>query len=121
MVNEILQEMNKYFNNDTIFDANQQLIGHRDLFRGVVVKELVVSNKKNIDLRSTNKEIEKMSVKYDHECWKRRCVVLRDLEVQRKVLPEIVETTKEKDNKGSVKGLKRCAEVHSTNEDETLK
>ena len=35
----MLQDMSKYFNNDNNVYANQQLIGYRELFRGVIVKE----------------------------------------------------------------------------------
>ena len=50
IVIELMQDTNKCFNNDNNAYDNQQLIGCRDLFRGVIVKEWVVSNQKQIDL-----------------------------------------------------------------------
>ena len=38
-VQEMLWVINKHFNNDNNFYANQQLIVHKDLFQGVIVKE----------------------------------------------------------------------------------
>ena len=39
IVQETLKEINKYFDNNDDYCTNQQLIGHRNLFRGVIVKE----------------------------------------------------------------------------------
>ena len=38
IVQEMIKDINKHFNNNANYCANQQLIGHRDLFRGVIVK-----------------------------------------------------------------------------------
>ena len=56
----VLHEINNYFNNDNNACTNQNLIGHRDLFRRVIAKEWVVSNQKHIDFRSYDKAIVKM-------------------------------------------------------------
>ena len=69
-----------------------------------------------MDLRSYDKVRVKKCVKYYHECWKRRCVVLHDPSVQRKVLQENVVAIKEEANRG--KGLRRNLELHSMNENE---
>ena len=41
---------------------NKYLMGYKDLFRGAIVKEQVVSNKKQIDFKSHNKAIVKMCI-----------------------------------------------------------
>ena len=97
---EFLREINKNFNNDNHTYANKQLIGHINLFRGVIVKEWVVSNQKQIDFRLSNKVIVKRCVIYHHGCWKRRCVMFHEQEVQRKFLRENVVAIKEENNGG---------------------
>ena len=38
----MLGDINKYFHNDNNPYANQQLIGFKDLFKGVIAKEWIV-------------------------------------------------------------------------------
>ena len=61
---EMLNDINKYFNNDNDYYTNQQLIGHIDMFRGVVVKEWVVGNDDNINFHACNKVLVKSCVKF---------------------------------------------------------
>ena len=112
------QDMNKHFNNDNNAYVDHQLIGHGELFKGEIVKEQVMSNQKQIDCRSHDIVIVKMCVKQYHECWKRRCVVSHNRELQRKVLQENVVAITKEASKGEVKGLRRYAEAHSVNENE---
>ena len=77
-------DIKKHFNHDNNPYTNKQLIGCKDLFGGVIVKEWVVSNQKRIDFKLYNKVIVKICIEYFHECCKRRCIVLHELEVQRK-------------------------------------
>ena len=58
------------------------------LFRGVIVKEWVMGNYNNINFHAYDKALVKISVQFYHECWKRRCLVLHNLEVQKKVSKE---------------------------------
>ena len=39
IVKEMLNNVNKHFDNNNNYCTNQKFIGHRDLFRGVIVKE----------------------------------------------------------------------------------
>ena len=57
------QDINKCFNNDNNVCTNQQLTCHRELSRGMIVKEWVVSNHKQVDFKSHDKLIVKMCVK----------------------------------------------------------
>ena len=61
---------------------------HKDLFLGVIVKEWAIVNQKRINVHSYNEALFKSCVEYYHECWKLRCAVLHDIEVQKKVLKE---------------------------------
>ena len=90
IVKEMLNDVNKYFNNNDDYHTNQQLIGHRELFRGVIVKEWVIENLNNMHFHTCDKVFVKNYVQFYHECWKRRCVALHDHEVQKKVLKEEV-------------------------------
>ena len=48
IMQEMLCDTNKHFNNDNNFHANQQLIGCEDLFRRVAVKEWAMVNQKGL-------------------------------------------------------------------------
>ena len=74
-----------------------------------------MGNKGKIKFRQHNKVLVQSCVQYYHECWKRRCVVLHNPEVQKKVLKEeslkiMVEACKEE-----VEGLRRYVAVHKIN------
>ena len=64
------------------------------------------------DFRSCNKVIIKMFVKYYHNYWKRRCLVLHDPEVQRKVLKDDTVLIIEEASKGEFEGLRTHVEVN---------
>ena len=113
IVQEMLNDVNKYFNNNDDYYTNQQLIGHRELFRGVVVKEWVIENQNNINFHAYNKVLVKSCVQFYHECWKRRCVVLHDPEVQKKVLKEEVLVIMEEANEEAIEGLNRYVQIHT--------
>ena len=61
---------------------------------------------------SHDKALVKSSVQFHHEHWKRRCVVLHNPEVQRKVLKEEVLAIMEEIEKYVVKGLSRHVQIH---------
>ena len=79
----MVNDMNKFFNNSNDYCTNHQLIGHRDLFRGVTVKEWVMGNHNVSKFHACNKVLVKSCFHFYHECWKIRFVVLHDPEVQR--------------------------------------
>ena len=59
------------------------MIGHKYLFRGLALKEWVVSNQKLIDFKFHNKVIAKIFIGYFHEYCERRYVVFHEQEMQR--------------------------------------
>ena len=79
----MLFDINKNFNNDDNPWTNQQIIGHKDLFRGVIVKECAVPNQKPIESKSCDKVIINMCLKCCYGCWKRRCVTFYDPEAHK--------------------------------------
>ena len=84
--------------------TNQQLIGHRDMFRGGSVKEWVMGNNNSTNLHARGEALVKSSTQFCHECWKRRCVVFHDPEVQRKVLKEEALVIMEEAEKTQLRG-----------------
>ena len=59
--------MNKFFNNRNDYFINQQLIGHIDLFRGVIVKELVMGNHNISKFYAHDKVLVKSCVHFYHK------------------------------------------------------
>ena len=47
--------MSKYFNSDGDYYANQQLIGYKNLLRGVTVKDWVIDNYNSANFHPHNK------------------------------------------------------------------
>ena len=64
----MLSDFSKYVNKDNNTYKNQQVIGHKDLFRGVIVIEQVILNQNWINFNSHIKVIAKSCVEYNHEC-----------------------------------------------------
>ena len=92
-------DVNKFFNNSDDYHTNKKLIGCRDLFRGVTVKEWAIGNHNISKLHVHNKVLVKSCVHLYHEFWKIRRIMLHKLEVQQKVLQEEVEVIMEETNK----------------------
>ena len=55
IVKEMLNDMKSHFNNDDDYHANQQLIGHKDLFRGVIVKHWAIDDHSGVNFHPHNK------------------------------------------------------------------
>ena len=66
------------------------------------MKEQVVSNQNQIDFISCDEVIVKICLEYYQECWKRRCVVLHEQEVKRKILRENAVAIEKEANKGEI-------------------
>ena len=65
----MLKDVNKYFNNEDDCHTNQQLIGYKDLFRCVIVKDWVIDNCNSANFYPHNKVLIENCVKYYHDCW----------------------------------------------------
>ena len=51
---EILKDTNKHLNNEYYYHTNQQLICHKDVFRGAIVKDWVVGNSNSVNVYLCN-------------------------------------------------------------------
>ena len=109
----MLRDIIKYFNYDDNYYANQQIIGYKDMFMGVIIKEWVAGNEHGVIFHNYNKILIKCCVQFYVECWKRRCVRLHSPEVKMKVLKEDAMALLDDAGKDEVKGLKRYSEVNS--------
>ena len=115
IMQDILNDVKKYFNKTNNYCSNQQLIGCKDLFRGVMVKEWVMGNQGRIDFPQCNTVVVKICVQHYHECQKRRCVALHNPKVQIEKLKDEVLNIMEEASKDEVEGLKIYVEVHAMN------
>lgn len=88
------------------------LIGYSDLFQGVIVKEWVMKNHKNMNFYVCDKVLVKSCTQFYHECWKRRYVASHNPEVQKKLLKEEVLVIIEEASKEEIKGLSRYVQIH---------
>ena len=109
----MLRDMVKCFNDDENCHANQQTIGCKDMLRGAIVKERIAGNEHGMNFHSYNEILIKCCVQLYLECWKRRCVRLHRLEVQKKLLKEDAMALLDNSKKDEVKGLKTHVEVNS--------
>ena len=74
-----------------------------------------MENQNSINFHSHDKVLVKCCVECYHKCWKRRCVALHNLEVQKKVLKEEALDIMEDASKQELKWLRRYVEVHRLN------
>ena len=51
----MMKEIIKYFNDDEDCSTNQQTIGCKDMFRGIIVKEWIVGNEDYVSSHTCNK------------------------------------------------------------------
>ena len=102
MVKEMVNDVNKFFDNSNDYYTNQQLIWCRDLFRVVIVKEWAMGNHNIGKLYACNKVLVKICIYFYHVFWKVICVEWHDLQVQKKVLKEEVEVIMEEANKKEI-------------------
>ena len=79
------------------------------------MKEWVMGNYNSIHFHAYNKVLVESSLQFFHECWKRRCVILHNREVQKKVLKEEVLVIMEEAEKYVIKGLSRYVQIHKIN------
>ena len=84
----MLNDVSRHLKNKTSFEINQEILGMRNLFRGIVVKSWIGNNFETSVDHEHNKSIVKESVKCCNECWLDRCNVLHDEEEQKKRLSQ---------------------------------
>ena len=112
---EILKDANKYFRKENDFRANQENLGARELFRGIVAKDWVVQSDECVTFEQHNKVMVVMCVILYHECWKNRCAVLHEPDAQRKVLENEIEIMMVESSRREFKNILRYVQVHLIN------
>ena len=80
--------MKKFLNNETSFEANQEMMGMRNVLRGIVIKSCTCDDFDASEDRKHNKIIAKKAVLFYNECWVDRCKVMHDEEEQKKRLSQ---------------------------------
>ena len=68
IVEEMLKDLINHFNDDEDYHANRQTIKYKDMFRGVIVKELIVGNEHCVNFDIHNKTLIKCCVHFYVEC-----------------------------------------------------
>ena len=85
------------------------------MFRGVIAKDSVMGNYNSVDFYMHDKVLIENCVKYYHNCWKRRCVVLYSQNVHKTLLKEDGLAIIEEASNDEVLGLRIHVEVHKMN------
>ena len=115
----MIKDIKRYFSGDeTEYYANQQLIGIKALFRGVIVKEWVAVNNDNMNYHEYNRILVKSCMQFYHNCWKERCEELHKDNMQKEILEEEIKNMKEEANNGIIKGLRNYVDAHKIDEKE---
>ena len=70
IVNEMIKKVRKYFNRESNFCTNQQVLGMREVFRGVVVKSWVYLPLEKIKFSKHNEKLVRKAVNLHSECRK---------------------------------------------------
>ena len=83
-VKEMMEDTNKYLNNEDYYLTNQQLIGYKDMFKRAIFKDWVVGNSNSVKFHLHNKVWIEHCVKHYHE-FQKRSVALYSPDVQKKV------------------------------------
>ena len=82
-INAIIRDIQKFLNKESNYQKNQELIGLRNVFRGMAVQCWIGPSFNNNNDRKHNKVIVKESVLFYSEFWLERCKALHDEEKQR--------------------------------------
>ena len=64
IVKEILKDTNKYSSNEDDCCTNKQLIGHKDIIRGVIVKDWIMHNINSVNFHPHDKVLIENCVKH---------------------------------------------------------
>ena len=79
-----------------------------------------MGNNNNIDFYPHSKSLVKSCIHVYHECWKRRCMVLHNQELQHNVLKEEVSAIMEETSKEEIEALNRYFQIHKINSNEAF-
>ena len=83
VVNEIIKDVGKYFNNEQNFWTNQQVIGIREVLKGIAVKNWVLFPVESTEFKKYNKILINKEFDFYSECWKDRFKMLHSPEIRK--------------------------------------
>ena len=107
----------KYFNNEENFWTNQQVLGMREVFRGIMVKDWASTPVESTDFTQHNKVLIKKDVNFYCEYWNNRRVVLHTLEVRKYYLRKETQEVKLEALRGSIKIYNRHVNAYPINDE----
>ena len=116
IVREMENDIGKYFNEEENFWTNQQVLGMREVLRGIVVKDWVAMPVECIDFTQYNKVLIKKAVVFYCECWNNRCVVLHSPEVRKQYLRKEIKAIKLEAMSGSIENYNRYVNAYPIND-----
>ena len=115
MTQEMIKDMNNYFQFDNYFCTNQDILGFNYLYSQISVKYWLIRYDEAISFEQGNKVLALTCVKLCYECWKNRWKVPREPEFQKIVMKNEVEAILNESNRGDIRNLFRYAETHLIN------
>ena len=68
-INSLLNDISRYLKNEKSFESNQEMLGMRNMFRGIVVKSWTGNNFETSADCKHNKMIVKESARFYNEHW----------------------------------------------------
>ena len=94
MIKEIISDIRKCFEGDDIYQTNQQVLGIKEMFRGVVVANWVAMPLERVKFTPSNKIIVKEAGNFYNECWNERYKELHAPECEKLMLREKIKKNK---------------------------
>ena len=119
IVDEIIKDVSKYFNEESNFWTNHQVLVMRDIFRGVVVKSWVALLLERLNFIACDNIITLEVVKFYSEYWRERCKALHTPEYEKSSLNNKIKQIKIDAAKGDKVNFEICVDLHPINENET--
>ena len=110
-------DIDKYFNEEENFWTNQQILGMREVLRGIIVKDWASMQLESMDFSQCNKVLIKNTVDFYFEYWRNRCMVLHAPESIKQHLRKETQAIKLEVISGSNKNFNRCVNSCPVNEE----
>jgi len=117
IVREMENDIVKYSNKEENFWTNQQVLGMREVFRGIVVRDWVAMPIECIDFTPCNKVLIKKALNFYSECWNNRCVVMHSPEVRKQHLRKDIKAIKLEAISGIIQNYNRYVNAYPINEE----
>ena len=111
------KDTEKCLNNEGNLQMNQQLLGVREVLRGVVAKEQAETTNERMYFSQCNKALVKKGAILRIECWDKRQEVLHDPEVQKQQLTKEAKEIKTEERSRVIENHNICVSACSNSED----